>query len=190
MIGALKIRIVLAALGLTLAAPGCGEPCKPPAKQCPVLPNPPAKVPIDLPGLLAGFEGGGKGSGTFTVPVWGDLGVKVDCSDIKIEKDKPEKGSTKVTGKCKIEKLFLGGTADLELVIDKDGKGHIAATGSSDFGDINVWVEIKGAVQVGQTITVNAEANGQCFTATLKRDGDKLIAEASEPKTKIEIGKK
>ncbi|MBA3464041.1 MAG: hypothetical protein H0T46_29055 [Deltaproteobacteria bacterium] len=186
----LKLRVVLTALGLSLAAPGCGDPCKPQAKACPVLPNPPAKVPIDLAGMLAGFEGGGKGKGTFTVPVLGELGVTVDCSDLKIEKDTPEKGSTKVTGKCKFSKFGLGGTADLELVIDKDGKGHIAATGTSDFGDINVWVEIKSGVQAGQTITVSAEANGQCFTATLKRDGDKLIGEATDPKTKIEIGKK
>ena len=190
----MKIRVVLAALGLAFASAGCGDPCKPAAKVCPVIPNPPAKVPIDLAGILAGFEGGGNGSGTFTVPGLGEIGVTVKCADLKIEKDKPDPGKTKVTGKCTFSKLGISGNADLELVIDKDGKGHIAATGKADLWvteqDINVWVELKGGAQVGQTITVSAEANGQCFTATLTRDGDKLVGEASDPKTKIEVTKK
>jgi hypothetical protein len=196
MISMTTIRIGLAALTLALAGAnaGCGDKCEKPAEKCPALPNPPAKVPIDLAGILAGFEAGAGGSGSFTVPVLGGISVTVTCGGLKIEKDKPEAGKTKVTGSCTFKKLGLSGTASIELVIDKDGNGHIAASGKADFvvydQDINVWVDLKGGVQSGKTITVNAEANGQCFQATLTRDGDKLIAEATNPKTKIEVNKK
>ncbi len=193
---AFGLRIVSAAIGLAIAASGCGEPCAPPAKACPVLPNPPQKGPIKIVDLLAGFENGGSGSGSFTVPILPvkDVSVTVTCGNLKIQKDKPDVGKTKITGSCTFKKLGMSGTADLEIIVDKDGNGHIAATGNADLVltdiPINVWVELKGGHQVGQTVTVSAEANGQCFTATLTRDGDKLIVEADNPKTKIEVTKK
>jgi hypothetical protein len=195
MIWIVRIHALLLVVLLALVAMGCKKEC--PAGgggACPAPQPAPPKGPINVSDILKGFEGGGSGKGTFTVPGLGDINVKVDCTEVTIQKDKPEVGTTQVDMKCSFDKWGLSGNATIKLRVDSDGKGSISCTGKADFviykQDINVYVDLNGGSQTGNTVTIDATANGQCFTATLTRDGDKITVEVSNPKTKIEINKK
>ena len=195
----LATKIHAIALAASLAFVGAG--CK---KECPgggggggggACPAPvPAAGPIKVGDILGGFGGGGKGDGEFTVPVIGGISVSVDCGAVTVQADKPEKGKSQVDMTCKFSKLGLSGNVDIKIIIGPDGKGSISATGKADFivttEDINAYIDLTGGSQTGNTITINATANGQCFKATLTRNGDNISVSVDNPKTSISIDKK
>lgn len=194
-----RIHTLVLALMLAFVTAGCKKDCPGGGGgggACPApAPSPaPAKGPINVGDLLDGFGGGAKGSGTFTVPGLGGIDVSVDCGAVTVSKDTPAAGKTKVEMKCTFSKWGLSGDAKITMIVDKDGKGSITCTGKADFvvydQDINVFVDLNGGSQTGNTVTIDATAAGQCFTATLTRDGDNIIIEVSNPKTKIDIKKK
>ena len=195
--GVVKIQLLVLALMLAFVGAGCKKECPGGGGGACPAPQPapaPAKGPINVSDLLSGFEGGGSGKGTFTVPGLGGINVSVDCTEVKVQKDKPEVGTTQTDMKCSFSKWGLSGNATITMRVDKDGKGSISVTGKADFvvteQDINVYVDLTGGSQTGNTVTINASANGQCFTATLTRDGDKITVSVDNPKTTIEINKK
>jgi hypothetical protein len=189
-------RILVLALSLATA---CGSSdCPKPGGGGGVCPAPapaPAPGPINVGGILTGFGGGGTGNGAFTLPGLGDLNVSLDCGPVTVQANKPAAGQTQSDMTCSFSKLGVSGSVKITIVMDKDGKGSISANGNASFfgvtsKPINAYIELTGGSQTGNTVTVNGTANGQCLTATITRDGDKITIEVSNPKTKIEINKK